>query len=406
MSWKERIILILLASLNFTHILDFMIMMPLGSYLMPFFKITPKAFSVLVAAYTLSAFVSGFVAAFFVDDFDRKKVLIFAYIGFLLGTIGCGLSPTFEILFAMRVIAGLFGGLIGAQVISIVSDTFSYERRGAAMGAIMSAFAIASTFGVPFALYLAKYFSWHAPFLFLGIVGSILLPLLLIYLPNMAGHIQADPQHKHRKIDALKNIFQEKKQYLSLFLSGAIMFGHFIIIPFINPYMEFNVGFSKTTTPLIYLVGGISAFFASNILGSLSDKYGKLHIFTICVYLALPLVWAITNMPATTYHIPVLAIFGVWFSVATGRGVTLGAMVSNVVTPEHRGSFQSFNSSLQQLGSGLAALVCGSIITKDETTQQLANFAIVGYISIATLLACVFVANYIFKGVDEARGLD
>src|SRR6476620_10398560 len=98
MTWKERIILIILASINFTHILDFMIMMPLGNYLMPYFHISAKQFSFLVGAYTLSAAVSGFTAAFFVDKFDRKRVLLFGYIGFLLGTIACGFAPSYMLL--------------------------------------------------------------------------------------------------------------------------------------------------------------------------------------------------------------------------------------------------------------------------------------------------------------------
>jgi predicted MFS family arabinose efflux permease len=165
MSKKERIILFLLASLNFTHILDFMIMMPLGNYLMPYFDISAKQFSFLVGSYPITAFASSFAAAFFVDKFDRKKVLLFAYVGFLIGTFACGIAPSYTLLLSARILTGLFGGLIGAQVMSIVADIFGYERRGAATGAVMSSFAIASTIGVPFALYLSNLFSWHAPFL-------------------------------------------------------------------------------------------------------------------------------------------------------------------------------------------------------------------------------------------------
>ena len=331
MNRKEILILTLLASLNFTHILDFMILMPLGNYLMPFFKINPQEFSVLVSAYTISAAVSGFAAAFFVDAFDRKKVLLVAYTGFLVGTIFCGFAPTYWTLFSARVMAGLFGGLIGAQVLSIVADTFPYERRGAAMGAIMSAFAIASTFGVPFALYLANLSSWHAPFLLVGFLGIILIPLLIYFLPSMTAHIHSEAVIKESKWTIITNILKDDVQYKALIFSGLVMFGHFLIIPFINPYMELNVGFSKKITPLIYLVGGITSFFSANILGKLSDTYGKLLIFNICVFTALPFVFMITNLPPTQLYIPVLVVFGLWFMASTGRGVTASAMVSNVV---------------------------------------------------------------------------
>jgi MFS transporter, DHA1 family, inner membrane transport protein len=322
MTNQERLLLFLLAALNFTHILDFMITMPLGNYLMPYFKISPQAFAALVSAYTISAAISGFASAFFVDNFDRKKILLVAYMGFLIGTLACGLAPTFVLLFIARVATGIFGGLIGAQVVSIVADTFSYERRGAAMGALMSAFSVASIMGVPFALYLANLTSWHAPFLLVGGLGFVLVPLLMRYLPTMTGHIHAqDIEHPASKLAIMTDVFKSKHSRDALIFSGLIMFGHFLIIPFINPFLEFNLGYSKTITPMVYLVGGAASFIAANLLGKLSDKYGKLTVFSLSVLLAMPLVGLITNL----WYVPVgivLVLFGTWFSASTGRAVT------------------------------------------------------------------------------------
>ena len=356
------ILLFLLAALNFTHILDFMIMMPLGNYLMPYFKISPRQFSFLVAAYTISASVSGFCAAFFADGFDSKKILLCAYFGFLCATIACGFAPTYIFLLVARLIAGLFGGLIGAQVISIVADVFVYERRGRAMGAVMSAFAIASTIGIPFALYLSYLISWHVPFIFIGSLGFFLIPFLVKFIPSMAGHLRHDDTPKINTI-GFKAVFSNSRNVQALIFTGLIMFGHFIIVPFINPYLEFNLGYSKKMTPLIYLVGGIASFFAANWLGRLSDVKGKLKIFRFCVLLSLPMVLVITNLITIPYWI-VLVLFGSWFTVATGRGVTSQAMVSNVTDPAIRGSFQNFNSSMQQAGTALASLLAGFIVTK------------------------------------------
>jgi MFS transporter, DHA1 family, inner membrane transport protein len=399
MNSKERLILLLLAALNFTHILDFMILMPLGNYLMPYFKISPQQFSVLVSCYTISAAVSGFAAAFYVDNFDRKKILITAYIGFLMGTLACGLAPSFTLLMIARIVTGLFGGLIGAQVLSIVADVFPYERRGQAMGAIMSAFAVASTFGVPFALYLANLSSWHAPFLLVGGLGFVLVPFLMRLIPPMTGHLAN--HKKEDKIAVLTNILKDKSQYAALIFSGLIMFGHFLIIPFINPYMEFNMGYSKYHTPLVYLVGGIASFFSANILGRLADKYGKLTIFTISVLGAVPFVLILTNMPIAPFFI-ILTFFGIWFSMSTGRGVTAQAMVSQVVQTEHRGSFQSFNSSMQQLGSGLASLVAGFVVVKGDKGEIL-HYDWVGFLSIGVLLMSLFIGRQIFKKVDSPK---
>src|SRR5690606_39802899 len=101
------------------------------------------------------------IAAFIIDNFDSKKTLIFCYTGFIIATFLCGIAPGYKFLIAARIIAGLFGGLIGAQVMSIVADTFPYEKRGRAMGYLMAAFSVASVLGVPISLYLANFFSWH-----------------------------------------------------------------------------------------------------------------------------------------------------------------------------------------------------------------------------------------------------
>ncbi|RYZ16899.1 MAG: MFS transporter [Chitinophagaceae bacterium] len=398
MNRKERLLLVLLAAINFTHILDFMIMMPLGNYLMPYFRISPQQFTLLVAAYTVSAGISGFIAAFFVDGFDRKKVLIFGYSGFLLGTLACGLAPSYGTLLVARLVAGLFGGLIGAQVLSIISDVFSYERRGRAMGAVMSAFSIASTLGVPFSLYLANLISWHAPFLLVAGLGLVLIPLILAHVPAMDTHIQLKEDRAGR-MTVLTNVWKHPRQRLALLFSGLIMMGHFLIVPFINPFMEFNLGYSKSQTPLVYLVGGICAFFAANGLGKLSDKHGKLRVFTWCIFLSLPLVLFITHMPRIPLAI-VLACFGVWFIMSTGRGVTAQALVSNVVPPESRGSFMSFNSSVQQMGTSAASLLAGAIVLKGEKGEIL-RYGWLGYASLTILLLCAFLGQYNFRGTHQ-----
>jgi MFS transporter, DHA1 family, inner membrane transport protein len=399
MSKNERLIIFLLASLNFTHILDFMIMMPLGNYLMPFFEISPKQFSFLVGSYTLTAAVSGFAAAFFVNQFDRKKVLVMAYIGFLLGTFACGLAPSYELLLAARVLAGLFGGLIGAQVLSIVADLIPYERRGAAMGAIMSAFAVSSTLGVPFSLYLSNLFSWHAPFILVGALGTVVLFFVIRFIPSMTAHIQLKEESK---TEVLLAVVKSPQQRLALLFSALMMMGHFMIIPFINPYMEFNNGYSKAQTPMIYLAGGIASFIAANILGKLSDKYGKLIVFSSCLLSSFVLVWLITNLPPVAFGW-VLLLFGVWFVFATGRAVAAQAMVSNVVTPAHRGSFMSFNSSMQQLGTAAASFISGLVVVTG-TNGKLMHYNWLGYISIFVLLCCFLLGQYLFGKNSRVKG--
>ena len=400
MSKRERIILFLLAGLNFTHILDFMIMMPLGNYLIEDMGITAMEFSILVAAYSISAFVSGLAIALIIDRFDRKKPLLLAYIGFLIGTVACGFAPNFGLLLTARIVAGLFGGIIGAQVFSIVADLFNYERRGRAMGIVMGGFAVASILGVPLSLYLTNLFkhNWHIPFLMIGGVALLFIPLIIRYIPNMTGHIRK-PGEQESLFTALITVGRVPIQRSALVFSGLLMMGHFLIIPFINPYLEFNKGFSKEDTPFIYLVGGAASLVAALYLGKIADKRGKLAVFSLSVFLSLFMVLIITSLPSVAFPV-VLMFFGIWFIVATGRIVTAQAMISEVVKPEQRGSFMSINGSIQQLGSGIAALCAGAIVIT-EKSGKIHHYNWVGYLSIFVLLLSLLFGRVIFKNMDK-----
>ncbi|HMU47954.1 MAG TPA: MFS transporter [Chitinophagaceae bacterium] len=403
MNKNERIILFLLAGMNFTHILDFMIMMPLDNYLIPTLHISAFQFSLLVGSYSVSAFFSGLIFAIFINRFDRKKALLFAYVGFLTGTFACGLAYSFGLLLAARILTGLFGGVIGAQVLSIVADLFTYERRGRAMGAVMSAFAAASILGVPLSLYLTNFFkfNWHVPFLMIGSICIIFVPLIIRYIPSMTGHIKGN-EKVGNIFHSLIIVCKVPEQRAALIFSFFLMMGHFLIIPFINPYLEFNKGFSKELTPMIYLCGGVASFAAAIFLGRFSDRVGKLPVFSWSVFLSLFMVIIITEMPSVHFAI-VLAFFAVWFVVATGRAVTAQAMISEVVDPEQRGSFMSVNGSVQQLGSGIAALSAGAIVYTDKT-GKISHYNWVGYLSVVVLLASLFLGRFIFKRMDSTAG--
>ena len=402
MTRNERIILFLLASLNFTHLLDFIIMMPLSNYLIPTLHISAFQFSLLVASYSISAFFSGLGVAMYVDRFDRKRTLILAYIGFLIGTIACGFAFNFGLLLAARILAGLFGGIIGAQVLSIVADLFTYERRGRAMGAVMSAFAAATILGVPIAMYLTNlfHFNWHVPFLMIGAIGILLVPLIIRFLPKMTGHIKKGTVPMSA-ITALHLVSKSRVQCSALFFSGLLMIGHFLIIPFINPYIEFNKGFGKELIPMIYLFGGIASLGAAIFVGRFSDRVGKLPVFLYSVFFSACMVLLVTELPNIHFFF-VIGFFAIWFVLATSRIVTAQAMISEVVSPEQRGSFMSINGSVQQLGSGIASIAAGLIVITQSSGKVL-RYNWVGYVSAVILVVSFFLARHLFSDIDGRR---
>ncbi len=398
MNSKERTLLFILAAVNFTHIMDFMIMMPLGPQLMKLFQISPKQFGFAVSAYSITAGITGFISAFFVDKFDRKLVLFFAYIGFIIGTFSCAFAPSYELLVAARILAGFFGGLIGAQVLSIVADTFEYQRRASAMGILMTAFSLASVIGVPTGLWLAARFSWHAPFLVIGSLGVLIAVLIALFVPPVNKHLQAPSTEKRNPFHVLTVIFNTPNQMRALTLSIVLMLGHFCIIPFIAPSLVGNVGYSQDNIFLIYLVGGLLTIFTAPLVGKIADRRGKYPVFVFFALFSLIPVWLITNLwPMPLWA--VLSISGLFFVTINGRMIPTQAIVASVTMPQQRGGFMSINSSMMQLASGVAANVGGAIVV-EGANGRIENYGWVGWFSIVMILACVYLAGRV-KPVDE-----
>lgn len=390
MSSKEKLLLFVLACINFTHIVDFMIMMPLGPQLMEIFKISPRHFGFIVSAYGLSAGISGFLAAFFVDNYDRKKVTLFAYIGFVVGTFACAFAPTHQFLIAARVIAGTFGGLLGAQVMSIVADTFDYQRRATAVGFVTTAFSIASVVGIPAGLFLANKLGWHTPFLVVGSLGLIVIFLIVKYVPALDKHLK-NRQEKPNPLAVITNILKNPNQLRALLLSVTIMLGHFSIIPYIAPTLVANVGFSQNDIYLIYLVGGALTIFSAPMVGKLADKKGKYPIFVIFALLSLIPIYLITNM-FTGALWAILCVSGIFFVFSNGRMIPTQAIISNVVTPQQRGSFMAINSSLQLFAQAMAANIGGFLIHK-TASGYIENYHWVGYFCMIMISLSIFIAR-------------
>lgn len=393
MNKTERIMLFTLAAINFVNIMDFMIMMPLGPNLIKTFNITASDFGILVSSYSISAFISGIITTFIINKFERKDYLMRIFIGFLIGTFACGLAPTFQTLLIARFVTGLFGGVLGAIILAIVSDAVPFDRRGQAMGIIMAAFSLASVLGVPFGIFMAThtkqydFLGWHAPFLFLAVLGIPVYFLVRKFVPRQTAAVQLAA----KQMDVGKNIeaiFTNKNNLLALLFGVVMMMGHFCIIPFLSPYMVSNVGMREEDLPLIYLVGGGVTIFTSPLIGKLADKFGKLVMFIALALLYIIPVFLITNLEPHPLPI-VLTITGVFF-IFSGRFIPMQAMVTGAVDPKIRASFMSFNSSIQQLANGVSAFLAGLVVTTVD--GKLVNYNLLGYFSVGMALLSIFIA--------------
>ncbi len=390
---RERVLSIILAGINFTYIMDFMIMMPLGPQFERLFHLNPHQWSLVISSYTFAAAASGVIAIFLLDFVDRKKSLLFLYGGFIIATVLVGLSKSYEMLLATRAIAGFFGGIIGALILAIIGDVVPNHRRGRAIGIVLTGFSVAASLGVPLGLILGTKWGWDVAFFLIAGISSILFVLAWKFVPSIPSKLDGRKKFSTNAFSGLINVLGDRNQLMAFGFTVLIFFGQFSIIPFMAPYMVANVGFKEIQLTYIYLLGGGLTVFTSPWFGRLADKHGRLKVFLILMVISLIPLFGITHLgPSPIWF--ALIFSGMFFVFGTGRMIAAAAIVIGTANPDHRGTFMSFRSVVRSLAQGIAAYIAGMIITQGPD-GHFQHFAIVGYIGIATSVLSYFILRKI-----------
>lgn len=382
----ELRLVLLMSCIQFLHTVDFVLMMPLAPLFMKAFGIGTDTFSLLVSSYTWSASIFGIIGALFMDRFDRKVVLLVSFGGFAVGTALCALAPSAFFLLAARSLAGAFSGVMISTVFSIIADVVPESRRGTALGMLMAAFPVASVLGVPFGTLLANKFDWHTPFWVLALMSFIVLAIMSRLLPPVRMHLERSRSVSSWRV--LWDLLQDKKVYPPLAFGFVLMLAAFTVIPFLSAYLVGNVGFPLDQLHLVYLFGGLFTFFTSQIIGRLSDRYGKRKLFRIVALLSIIPLIGITNLPPVSMPLAIAATT-LFMILISGRFVPAMAMITSAINPERRGAFMSLSTSVQQLGSGCSSFL-GGVLIVTAADGSLQHFSRAGLTAvIATILALV-----------------
>jgi predicted MFS family arabinose efflux permease len=362
-----------------------MVLSPLGAQVMRILAITPSQFALVVSAYAFSAGIAGLLAAGFADKFDRKKLLLFFYSGFVIGTFLCGMAPTFHFLLFARVVTGIFGGVISSVSFAIITDLFKLEVRGRVMGVVQMAFAASQVMGIPIGLYLASKFDWHAPFLMI-VVLAILLGFAIIKWMK--------PVDEHLLIKSDKNAFLHLKHtisngfYIRGFLATVLLAtGGFMLMPFSSAFLVNNVKITEEQLPLVFMITGVFSIITGPIIGRLSDKVGKFQMFVAGSIISMIMVVVYTNLPVSPMWIVIL-VNSILFAGISSRMISSSALMTAVPEPKDRGAFMGINSSIQQISGGIASVISGLIVKQERGVGPLEHFDIVGYTVVVSMIIC------------------
>ncbi len=398
MTRYQKFVVALLAFLQFTVILDFMTLSPLGAVLMPALRITPAQFGLVVSIYAFSAGTSGFLAAGFADRFDRKKFLLFFYCGFVLGTLLCGMAASYHVLLVARMVTGVFGGVIGSIVFAITTDLFPFEMRGRVMGFVQTAFAGSQVLGIPAGLFFSNLWGWHAPFLMIVAVSTVVGVIIVLRLQPIVGHLQA----KGSRIGPIGHLRATITQgrYVQAFATTALLStGGFMLMPFSSAFTVHNLGITIDKLPLLYLITGFCTIFTGPLVGRAADRFGKFKTFVFGTSLTVLMVLIYTHLGRTPLPL-LIAVNVVLFVGIFSRMIPSQALMSAIPSPDTRGSFMSVSSSVQQISGGFAAAIAGLVVV-EGSGGYLLHFEWLGYIVVGTSLVTLFLMNRIHRMIPE-----
>ncbi|MES1209189.1 MAG: MFS transporter [Pseudomonadota bacterium] len=373
----QKFVVAILAFLQFTIILDFMIISPLGALLLGDLHITTRQFGLVVSAYAFSAGASGLLAAGFADKFDRKRLLLFFYGGFLMGTLLCGVADTYAFLVGARIVTGIFGGVIGSVVMAIVADLFPLEMRGRVMGTIQTAFAASQVMGLPVGVFLSNRWGWHAPFIMILVVGAPVGVVIAARLHPIVEHLKVGSTRTNPLRHLAATVSQGR--YLRTFLATMMLAtGGFMLMPFGSTFSVNNMGIPLAKLPLVYMCTGAVTLVGGPLLGKLADAIGKYKMFVLGTVVGAAIVAIYCNLGVTPLSM-VLVLNAVLFLAITSRMISASALISAVPDLADRGAFMSVNASLQQFSGGVASSLAGVIVVQ-ASDGRLQRYDMLGYV--------------------------
>lgn len=386
-SGYQKLVIFLLAVTQFTVILDFMVMSPLGDMLMKSLSLTPTDFGITVSAYAFSAGTSGLLTAGFADKFDRKKLLLFFYIGFVLGTACCGLAHTYTQLVLARIVTGLFGGVISSISMAIITDLFGLQQRGRVMGFIQMGFGASQVLGVPIGLYLANIWGWEAPFWLVVAIALVIAILIMVKLKPVNQHLLI--QREKTAIAHLWHTVKLKKHRIGFTSTALLSIGGFMMMPFGSAFAINNLGITESQLPLLFMISGLSSLVILPLIGKLSDKISKFKIFAVASVWMLLMCVIYTNLSVTPFVLVVILNILMMMGIMS-RMIPSQALTSAIPEPQDRGAFMSINSSLQQIAGGVAAAVSGLIVSQPGKGQPLQHYDLVAYVIVIITVISIF----------------
>ena len=388
---EENRVIWLVVAVQFIHMVDFVMVMPLGPDFARTINMDASAIGMVGGVFTLAAAIAALAVYRFLDRFNRKRALIVTVLALAFTTALTGLAWDYYSLLVFRTLAGLAAGPVTALALATLTDGVAVERRGRAFGLVVAAFSASAVVGVPLGLELARVFSWPAAFLAVG-VGALLLAICIYrYMPDLGAG-------STRPALSLKQVANSRRHQLGLGVMFVAVFSIFLLIPQLSGYWQFNRGFPREYLSLLYMAGGVTAFLMSSVAGKLVDSKGAMF----------PMVLFASGLIALTFvsftlalAIPVVVIFVLYMGFAAARSVPSQMLSSMVPQPHQRAGYMALQSATQSLGAGVGS-VLSSMMVYELPDHSLVNVPFVSVLSICCLFLLIWLCSRLQMELQRA----
>lgn len=389
-SKHERRLLWLLAGIQLTVLLDFMVLMPLGPQLIGELGLSAAQFGGLVSCYTLASALFGVSGLFWLHRLERRRTLLVLYGGFALATLACAAAGGALGLLVARVVAGACAGLLWAVVMDVLVEVVPEERRGAAMGVVMSAYAVSAVAGVPLGLWLAGWWGFRAPFWLLTFASIGLWLLAHRWLPASAA-----PRASEAAPAPAAHLFRAPELWGGWALTFLVVSAGFLMIPYLGAFFVGTLEVRSEQLGLVYLCGGAATFFSSRLVGAAVDRFGPARVLAALLVASAAPHLLVTQLERARL-VEVVASFVLFMTLTSGRMIPTMVLLTSRVAPELRARYLAVNTAVSDGASGTAAWLGGALLTTTPSGRLL-GFDRIGQLAVAVSAAALFVLGLLAR---------
>lgn len=346
-----------IAFVQFTNALEYMVFNPIFVFMATDFAV-PVSFSGYVSGmYTLGAVLSGIIAFYWIDHFNKKRFLIInmALLGLLTLLTTC--TSSFSLLLVLRFCAGLVGGTTMGVGISILINNAPPNLRGKMLATVIASFSIVSIVGMPTILFLCTHYGWHVALWLISGLCVLALPLIVSFIPK--DQVSLDT-FRAPPLDADTILFASA--------NALVQFSPMLVIPILALLMIQQLGASQDLLPWLFFSGGVMGYLSTKITGALTSRFSALILAT-----ASTLVFILSLLiPMLGYEHAALFI-SLFLGASYSRLVSSSVVTMQFPNDRQRAGFSSLQTSIMYLLTTVAFFLSAFLLPAHGMTPQSVN---------------------------------